>query len=242
MIEVRNVWKVFQDKSVLQGISFKTSEGQIFCIIGPNGSGKTTTLKIIDLLEEPDRGEVFFNNVDILKLKENERITYRKKMAIVFQQPTLYNMKVYDNVALGLKIRNSEKTQIRYKVEDSLKSVNLLDFADKHAYTLSGGEAQRLSLAMALALKPEVLLLDEPTANLDPANIIIVENIIREYAKKQGVVVFTTHNMFEAKRLADRVALLMDGSIIEESDVEGFFNNPKDERAVRFVRGEIVFE
>ena len=242
MIEVRNVWKSFQKKNVLQGISFKAFEGQIFCIIGPNGSGKTTTLKIIDLLEEPDKGEVFFNNVDILKLNESERIAYRKKMAIVFQQPTLYNMKVFDNVALGLKIRSSGKIQRRQKVEGSLEAVNLLDFADKHAYTLSGGEAQRLCLAMALALQPEVLLLDEPTANLDPANIIVVENIIREYAKKRGIVIFTTHNMHEAKRLAGKVALLIDGSIIEEAEVNDFFNNPKDNRAARFVRGEIVFE
>jgi tungstate transport system ATP-binding protein len=242
MIEVRNVWKGFQEKNVLQGVSFKTSEGQIFCIIGPNGSGKTTALKIIDLLEEPDKGEVFYNNIDMLKLNENEMITYRKKMAIVFQQPTLYNTKVYDNVALGLKIRGSEKMQIRQKVKDSLEAVNLLDFAEKHAYTLSGGEAQRLCLAMALALQPEVLLLDEPTANLDPANIIIVENIIREYAKKRGVAIFTTHNMFEAKRLADKVALLINGSIIEEADVQDFFSNQKDDRTAKFVRGEIAFE
>ncbi|MEM3402975.1 MAG: phosphate ABC transporter ATP-binding protein [Nitrososphaeria archaeon] len=241
MIEVHNIWKSYRNKSVLKGVSFKIEEGKIFCVIGPNGSGKTTILKIIDMLEEPSRGEILFNSVNILSLKENEKVAYRKKMAMLFQQPTLYNMKVHENIALGLKIRKFDKTILKQKIQCSLKEVGLLDYADKHAYTLSGGEAQRLCLAMALALEPEVLLLDEPTANLDPANIIIVENIIRNYAKNNGLVIYTTHNMFEAKRLADRIALLVDGSIIEEASTEDFFGSPRDERVAKFVRGEIVF-
>ncbi|MGQ9781459.1 MAG: ABC transporter ATP-binding protein [Nitrososphaeria archaeon] len=242
MIEVRNVWKSFGDRSVLQGVSFKAEEGRVFCIVGPNGSGKTTMLRIIDMLDQADKGEVLFHDVNILSLKENEKAPYRRRMAVVFQQPTLYNMKVYENIALGLKIRGFNKALIEQKVQDSLNAVGLLEYVGKHAYTLSGGEAQRLCLAMALALEPEILLLDEPTANLDPANIFVVEKMVRDYAKKGGTVIYTTHNMFEAKRLADRVALLMDGSIIEEADSEDFFNNPKDERAAKFVGGEIVLE
>ena len=241
MISVRDLWKSYGDKSVLQGISFKADNGEIYCIIGPNGSGKTTALKIIDLLEEPDKGEVLFNNVNILHLKNRERITYRKRIAMVFQQPTLYNMKVRDNIALGLKIRKMDKTSIKEEVDEALRAVNLVEYRDKHAYTLSGGEGQRLCLAMALALKPELLLLDEPTANLDPTNMIVVEKIIKEYARKGGTVIFTTHNMFEAKRLASTIALLVDGTIIEEDTIEDFFNNPKDNRTVKFVKGEIVF-
>ncbi len=242
MISVHDLWKSYGDKSVLQGISFEADNGEIYCIIGPNGSGKTTALKIIDLLEEPDRGEVLFNNVNILHLKNRERIAYRKRMAMVFQQPTIYNMKVRDNIALGLKIRKMDKTSIKEEVDEALRAVNLVEYRDKHAYTLSGGEGQRLCLAMALALRPELLLLDEPTANLDPTNMIIVEKIIREYAEKGGTVVFTTHNMFEAKRLANTIALLVDGAIIEEDTVEDFFNNPKDNRTAQFVKGEIVLE
>ena len=242
MIEIHNLWKSYGNKEVLRGISFKADKGEIFCIIGPNGSGKSTALKIIDLLEEANKGEVLFDNVNILKLNESGRTAYRKRMAMVFQQPTLYNMKVRDNIALGLKIRKKDKTSIKNEVDEALKLVNLTDFSDKHVYTLSGGEAQRLCLAMALALKPELLLLDEPTANLDPANLIIVEWIIREYAKKGGTVIFTTHNMFEAKRLANTIALLVKGTIIEEENVEDFFNNPKDSRTAQFVKGEIVLE
>lgn len=242
MIKARDIWKSFGERSLLRGVSFKAEKSRILCIIGPNGSGKTTTLRIIDMLDEPDKGEILFDDVNILALKEKDKVTYRKRMAVVFQQPTLYNAKVSENVALGLKIRHFERSLLKQKIEDSLKAVNLLDYKDKHAYTLSGGEAQRLCLAMALALEPEVLLLDEPTANLDPSNIVIVEKIIKDYAGHGGTVIFTTHNMFEARRLADRVAMLIDGLIIEEADVEDFFNNPRDERAAKFVKGEIVFE
>ncbi|MEM2885772.1 MAG: ATP-binding cassette domain-containing protein, partial [Thermoproteota archaeon] len=123
-----------------------------------------------------------------------------------------------------------------------LEAVNLRSRKKDWALDLSGGEAQRVCLARALALQPEVLLLDEPTANLDPANAAIVESAVREFAEKErGVVVFATHNMFEARRLAGRVLLLIGGEVIEECDAGKFFSNPDDERSAEFVRGGIVF-
>lgn len=241
MLELRNIWKSFGHKTVLQGVSLKARRGSTFCIIGPNGAGKTTILRMIDLLEKPDRGEIIYDNVNILALDSDEEIACRRKMAVVFQQPVLYKMSVYDNVSIGLKIRGMEKRFMKERVQSALEAVNLYDYRDSQAHTLSGGEAQRLCLARALVLEPEILLLDEPTANLDPANTIVVENIVREYGRNgKGVVIFTTHNMFEAKRLADRILLLVDGRIVEEGDAAEFFASPHDDRAAKFVRGEII--
>jgi len=198
-------------------------------------------LRIIDLLDEPDKGEILINGVRASHLKEDGKVELRRNMAMVFQQPVLYDMDVYGNVSLGLKIRGVEERKRNERVEEALKAVNLYDHRRDRAINLSGGEAQRLCLAKALALQPEALLLDEPTANLDPMNTVIVENVVREFVTKEiGIVIFTTHNMFEARRLAGRIMLLIDGKVIEEDDADKFFSNPDDERAAEFVRGGIV--
>jgi len=229
-------------REVLRGISLEAERGRISCVIGPNGSGKTTILRMADLLDVPDRGEMSFDGNDILALGPEERIDYRRRMAMVFQQPALYNLNVYDNVAMGLRIRGIDKQVTGKRVEEALRAVDLYDLRAARAHSLSGGEAQRLCLAGAMVVEPEGLLLDEPTANLDPVNTIIVEKIIREYAsEKKGIVVFTTHNMFEAKRLADRVLLLIEGRVIEEGDAVEVLNNPKEDMTARFLKGEMAF-
>ncbi len=242
MIRVENLWKSYGEKKVLQGIFFEAEKGKISCIIGPNGSGKTTLLKILNLLETPDKGEVYYNNICLTELNDNGKRFYIKKMAMVFQQPVLYNSNVFDNVAIGLRIRGLRKNEVTDQVNDILKTLGLYEYRDKHAYTLSGGEAQRVCLARALVLKPEILLLDEPTSNLDPSNTQIIENVIKEYCREEGpIVILTTHNMFEAKKLAEKVSLLYNGKIIEEGDVKNFFERPKSDITLKFVNGEIIF-
>jgi len=242
LLRLRNIWKSYGAREALRGISLEAEGGRISCIIGPNGSGKTTILRIADLLEAPDVGEIAFDGDDVLSLGPEGRIDYRRRMAMVFQQPALYDLTVYDNVAMGLRIRGMDKGVAAKRIEEALKAVNLYDLRATRAQTLSGGEVQRLCLAGAMAVEPECLLLDEPTANLDPANVIIVEEIIREYASdKKGIVVFTTHNMFEAKRIADRVLLLIEGRAIEEGDAVEVLNNPKEDMTARFLKGEMVF-
>lgn len=172
-------------REVLRGISLEAERGRISCVIGPNGSGKTTILRMADLLDVPDRGEMSFDGNDILALGPEERIDYRRRIAMVFQQPALYNLNVYDNVAMGLRIRGIDKQVTGKRVEEALRAVDLYDLRAARAHSLSGGEAQRLCLAGAMVVEPEGLLLDEPTANLDPVNTIIVEKIIREYASEK---------------------------------------------------------
>lgn len=240
MIELSKVWKSYPGKQVLKDLSLKVNRGELFCIIGPNGAGKTTTLRLIGILDRPDRGKVFFDGINTRGIDEKTAISLRRRIAFVFQQPVVYSTSVYENAAIGLKIRGYGKREMTERVERALEIVRLNEFKDMGATVLSGGEVQRLCLARALAVEPELLLLDEPTANLDPTNVLIIEEVIREYNRQGGTVLFTTHNMFEAKRLARRLALLMNGEIVEANEAEGFFNNPREEVTRSFIRGELT--
>jgi tungstate transport system ATP-binding protein len=147
---------------------------------------------------------------------------------------------VFDNVAFGLQLRGQGKN--RQKIDGALDRVGLLPFGNQRARTLSGGEAQRVALARAMVIEPEVLLLDEPTANLDPYNVTLIEQITRELNQSQGTtVVLVTHNVFQAKRLAYRVGLFLEGKVVEVAATEQFFAHPEDERAAAFVRGDLVY-
>jgi tungstate transport system ATP-binding protein len=238
---MEDVWKSFGEKKVIKGVTLEALEGQLYCLIGPNGSGKTTLLKIADMLEVPDSGKIYFDGVELLGLDHAKRIQYIRRMAMVFQHPILYNASVYDNISIGLRIRGLSRSEIEDRVKRVLNEVNLYDYRNKHAYTLSGGEAQRLCLARALALEPKVLFLDEPTANLDPANKYAIERMVKDYCiKNKAIVIFTTHDMLEAKRLADKVGLLLDGKIVEEGSVQDFFTRTKNELVANFLGGELT--
>ncbi|MBC7113024.1 MAG: phosphate ABC transporter ATP-binding protein [Candidatus Methanomethyliales bacterium] len=212
-VEVRGLSKEYSGRLVLRDVTFDVHEGEFFVLLGPNGSGKTTLLRILDLLEEPTAGKVFFEGEEVDYSKE--RATLRRKIGMVFQQTVLFDMSVFDNVAYPLKIRGDlAKAEIERKVARVLEDVELRGFERKNALSLSGGEAQRVALAQALVAEPKLLLLDEPTANLDPKNVSIVEGILsRLNREKKTTVIMTTHNMFQAERLAHRVALLNEGEI-----------------------------
>jgi tungstate transport system ATP-binding protein len=157
----------------------------------------------------------------------------------VFQRPILLNRSVRDNVAYGLRLRG---LSLDGRVDEALDRVGLTAFAHQPAHKLSGGELQRAALARALVLDPEVLLLDEPTANLDPYNVGLIESIVRAQNRERGTtVILVTHNVFQARRLASRVGLLLEGKIVEVAPVEPFFNSPRDPRTAAFVRGEMVY-
>jgi len=237
ILKILNISKRFGDKYALRNISLNIYEREIFCLIGPSGAGKTTLLRLINMLETPNSGKIFFRDIELTSLKENKKIEIRRKMSLVFQKPVLFNTTVFNNVAYGLFIRKIEPKIIKEKVREVLSLVGLSEFEKKNALKLSGGEAQRVALARSIVVDPEILLLDEPTANLDPANVAIVEEIISKIQREnKTTVIMATHNMHQARRLAHRVAFLLNGELIEVGVTEEIFEKPKcKEKAVNFL-------
>ena len=213
IVEVQNLCKEYPGKKALENVNFKVEDGEVFAVIGPNGAGKTTLLRILDLLDAPTSGSVYFNGVAV-DYSAKTLLALRRRIAIVFQQTVLFNTSVFNNVSYGLKIRGESKRNIRKKVKEVLQLVRLQGFERKNALDLSGGEAQRVALAQALIIEPELLLLDEPTANLDPKNVSIMEEALSWINKQQKItLIMTTHNMAQAQNLANKVALLFNSKI-----------------------------
>jgi len=232
-----DVVKVYGQREVLHIEELEVYRGEILGIVGPNGAGKSTLLRLLNFLELPTSGKIAFDGHPV---DGTISLETRRQVTTVFQRPILLNATVWQNVAYGLRIRGGK--EIDGQVREAIAQVRLSEFIQAPARTLSGGEAQRVALARVLAIEPEVLLLDEPTANLDPYNVGLIERIIADLNREQGTtIVLVTHNVFQAKRLAHRVALLLEGRIVEVGEVEEFFEAPRDPRTAAFVRGEMVY-
>src|SRR4030043_190837 len=211
--ELKDVTKAYGDKIVLDAINLQINEGEILALLGPNGSGKTTILKILAFIENPTGGEVKFQGRAVnFKNSEKERL----RSTLVFQKTTLFGTSVYNNIAYGLKIRKVPKETRDREVKKALELVKLEGFEKRPARKLSGGEQQRVAIARALVLNTKLLLLDEPTANLDPKNAGILEEVIDIVNRENKItIVMATHNMFQAKKLPHRIALMNEGKITE---------------------------
>jgi molybdopterin-binding protein len=219
--ELKGVTKRFGLRTALDNVTLQVQEGEALALLGPNGSGKTTLLKILALLLKPDAGKVYFED-EIANEKNSERM--RLQIALVFQRTILFSTTVFNNVAYGLKVRKMPKNEINDEVKRALKLVKLEGFEKRPAKKLSGGEQQRVALARALILRTKLLLLDEPTANLDPKNASILEDAILKVNRELGTtVVMTTHNMEKARTLPNRIALMEDGKIIETGLPQNIF-------------------
>ncbi len=217
IFKVRNIKKVYNNKIVLDVHSLNFQEGKIYAIVGPNGSGKTTLLNILNLLEKADEGQIFFYDQEITNKSNSDILEIRRRITLVNQNPFLFNSTVYDNIAYGLKIRSISPKVQKSKIRSALNIVGLSDFEDRKANQLSGGEAQRVVIARALVIEPEVLFLDEPTANIDQKHIDVVERIIKKIKEEiKTTVIFSTHDLSQAYRLADEVISLLDGKIIKQ--------------------------
>jgi tungstate transport system ATP-binding protein len=235
MIELKQVSKRYGGKEILKEINLTIDRGEIFTIIGPTGAGKTTLLRLVDLLDYPTSGEIYVDGVDA-GTTAKKRLAVRRKMSLLFQKPALFNMSVYENITYGLKFRGVNKGRIEEKVKHALEIVGLSTFATRSAPTLSGGEAQRVALARALVTEPEVLLLDEPTANLDPLSLEKIEELIlrinREY---ETTIIIATHDMLQGQRLADRIGVLMHNTIEQVGPPTEIFYSPLNGAIARFV-------
>jgi tungstate transport system ATP-binding protein len=237
--QLRDVTKEYDERCVLQVDHLDIRQGEIFSLVGPSGAGKSTLLRLLNFLESPTSGCICFLDAEFTPSRPMPMKLIRR-VTTVFQRPLLLNRSVGANVNYGLRLRGQRNSGRR--VEAALEEVGLRHMARQRARTLSGGEAQRVALARAIVLRPDVLLLDEPTANLDPYNVGLIENIIQGLNREQGItLVLVTHNVFQAKRLAHRVALLLEGQVVEVSDVGTFFESPRDARTAAFVRGEMVY-
>lgn len=211
--ELENVSRILDGRSVLNDVSLKVQQGEILALLGPNGSGKTTLLKILAFIDKPSTGTIYFRGN---KITDDNMERMRKNCTMVFQKTIVFSTTVYNNVAYGLKIRKALKNQIAQEVERALKLVRLEGFGKRHVKKLSGGEQQRVALARALVLNTPLLLLDEPTANLDPKTASIIEDVISTVNREsETTIVIATHNMFQAKSLPHRVALINGGKIDE---------------------------
>ncbi len=240
IVELKNINKVY-DQEVLRVEHLMLRKGSIHGIIGPSGSGKSTLLRIINLLTPPSKGSYYFYGQPVPD-NGKDRLALQRKMALVFQKTLLFRESVFNNVAFGLRARGYGRDEIKKRVNLLLEQVGMDHLTPRRADTLSGGEAQRVAIARAVAFDPELLLLDEPTANLDPGNIESIEKMICQMSREKSItVVMVTHNVFQARRIADDVIFIENGKVVEMGPTEKVFNNPKNERTRMYVEGRMIY-
>lgn len=240
-LALEGVRKAYGGQDVLRGIDADIHAGEIFALVGPSGAGKTTILRLLDLLEIPDEGSILYDGHPV-RAGSPGALDRRRRMALILQNPSTFRASVFENAAYGLWLRGVPEGEIRGRAFAALEFVGLLDRAAEAAGRLSGGQQQRLAFARATVLRPEVLLLDEFTSNLDPANVRLLEAATRRYRDATGAtVVIVTHNLFQAKRLADRVGLLLDGRLVEVAPAPAFFANPSRVETRAFLSGEMAY-
>ncbi|MBI4596623.1 MAG: ABC transporter ATP-binding protein [Candidatus Tectomicrobia bacterium] len=219
--------------------SLRIKYGEILSLIGPNGAGKTTFLLSISHLLKPFHGEILFKGQKINS--DLSLLEYRRKFTMVFQEPLLLDTDVYNNVAIGVKIRGRKKKEVRVRVMENLERFHIGHLSRRSGRNLSGGEAQRTSLARAFATQPEILLLDEPFASLDPpSRESLIEDLEQVIRQTQTTTIFATHDRIEALRLSDRIAVMNKGKIVQIGSPTAVMNHPVDEFVASFVGVETI--
>ena len=228
LVELEGIGQCFDGKHILQNVNVSIGKGEVFALIGPTGAGKTTLLRLIDLIDLPYSGSIRFDGIDVTREK-GKRLEVRRRIAYVQQKPAVFDTSLFDNVAMPLKWRRVPRKEIRRRVEQALDLVGLIDYQKRNARTLSGGETQRVAIARALVARPELLLLDEPTANLDPVTTTKIEKVLeRIIREKQTTIIMSTHDMSLGQRLAQKIGVLMDGELTQTGQKGDIFRRPRN--------------
>ncbi len=236
IISVKDLEKKFDDNAVLKGVTVDINKGDVVCVIGASGSGKSTFLRCLNMLEKPTSGSIIFEGDDLTNEKVDLNL-HRQKMGMVFQQFNLFpHMTILDNLTCApIMLKKIPKEQAEAKALELLARVGLADRADSYPNQLSGGQKQRVAIVRALCMEPEVMLFDEPTSALDPEMVGEVLDVMRELAGEGMTMVVVTHEMGFAREVSNRVLFLDDGVIAEEGAPDELFGNPKCERLQSFL-------
>jgi polar amino acid transport system ATP-binding protein len=237
MIEIKGLSKKFGKTEVLKDLNGTVEKGQVICVIGPSGGGKSTFLRCLNLLEQPTSGQVTFEDSDLTALNEGQLNQLREKMGMVFQSFNLFsNMTVIDNVKLApMKVKNMSSDEAQTLGLKLLDQVGLKEKADVYPASLSGGQQQRVAIARALAMNPDVMLFDEPTSALDPEMVGEVLKVMQDLANEGMTMVVVTHEMGFAKNVADEVWFMDGGVFAEKGTPTEIFDHPQNERTQDFL-------
>ena len=236
IISVRGLCKDFDKTSVLKGIDIDIYKGDVLCVIGASGSGKSTFLRCLNLLEQPTGGDIFFAGEDLTDSRVDLNL-HRQKMGMVFQQFNLFpHLTILKNLTLApMMLKKISKEEAEAKALALLARVGLADRAESYPNQLSGGQKQRVAIVRALCMEPDVMLFDEPTSALDPEMVGEVLDVMKELAHEGMTMVVVTHEMGFAREVANRVIFLDDGVIAEENEPQELFGNPQTERLRTFL-------
>lgn len=223
MLRVQKIYKEYENKALLNGISFQVQQGELVCLLGSSGSGKSTMLRIIAGLEKPESGKVFWNEQDL-----SDTPTHKRGFGLMFQDYALFpHRSVSENIAFGLRMADLPKEEIDTLVQEALENIRMTDFADRTVTELSGGEQQRVALARALAPDPRLLMLDEPLGALDHnLRTELINELRAQLHESRKPVIYVTHDQEEAFALADRLILLHGGKLVQEGSPEAIFRKP----------------
>jgi polar amino acid transport system ATP-binding protein len=237
VLRVDNVWKAFGELEVLKGISFEVEESAVKVIFGPSGSGKSTLLRCINMLDPPDKGEVFLTGKSLMAPDVNLN-QERTKIGMVFQHFNLFaHLKAIDNVSIGpQRVHGMTKEEAHDKAMDALFKVRMEKWVDHYPSQLSGGQQQRIGIARALAMDPVLILFDEPTSALDPELIGEVLQVMLDIAKAGTTMVVVTHEMGFARVVANEMIFMDEGVVVERGTPQHFAKSPKSDRAKQFLK------
>lgn len=234
-IHCENVTKWYEEKKVLDVDALHIKRGALCGVIGPNGAGKSTLVRIIAGLEAPTSGQVYYGH----KPKSAPPFDI---MTMVFQKPYLLRTTVEKNIAYPLKLRGWDKKQIEDRTSELLEDMGLTEFRHQKSWKLSGGEIQKVALARALSFRPKLLILDEPTANIDPPSIAAIEKMLKKVSQNEHTtVIIITHNLQQAKRLCNYITFMHKGQVVETGISDQVIHHPKNNKTKRFIDGELIY-